>query len=216
MDSASAPLSLAKVPSSEPWSVRVLKRLRVKQSSLDKAPDISAVLKETYGGLSLAVEAMRFSTNSDLIQRWLARFDRLSDRDRKIPRIIEAVALSQEIPVADLFGHILLALREYSVYTVKAIAVSHHPEIMKKRVEFAKLPGGFRDRDALDLMLGALPSNKGSTFIQKAVFTSTDSPENDVPEEAHPQEIVDDMDFVFPNAEDVQDKLVPIRQRLVE
>jgi hypothetical protein len=36
------------------------------------------------------------------------------------------------------------------------IAMSHYPEVLKKRIEYAKLPGGWRDRDALDKLVWSL------------------------------------------------------------
>jgi hypothetical protein len=77
-----------------------------------------------------------------------------SPRDRE-KLSIEAIALAAKLDIRHLWGEIMLAMREHSVNSVKVIAVANHPEVIKRRVEFAQLPGGFRDRDALDTMLGA-------------------------------------------------------------
>jgi len=156
---------------------------------------------------------MRFS-QSDMIETWFHRYDRLSERERQVARIIEIVALSLGQNVTHLWGEIMLAIRERSVQMVKAIAVSNHPRMMKKRIEFAQLPGGYRDRDALDTMLGALPSNKGTTFIQRAFFTNPEGPKDEEPEPR--EEVAEDLDFIFPEAQLVQEKLVPVRQRLLD
>jgi hypothetical protein len=129
----------------------------------------------------------------------------------------EAVALAGGIDVQHLFGEILLAMREHSVNAVKFIAVATHPRVMKKRVEFAQTAGGTRDRDALDTMLGALPSNKGNTFINKFFAAGADPDEDDKPEPAPVvEELMDDANFVFPNAEDMQERLQPLRQKRLE
>jgi hypothetical protein len=39
----------------------------------------------------------------------------------------------------------------------KLIAIFNAPEVMKKRVEYALLPGGWRDRDALEKLVLGLP-----------------------------------------------------------
>jgi len=38
----------------------------------------------------------------------------------------------------------------------KVIAMSHYPEVVKKQIEYAKLPGGWRDRDALAKLFRSL------------------------------------------------------------
>jgi hypothetical protein len=49
----------------------------------------------------------------------------------------------------------MLALHEFR----KTIAASHCLDLLEKRIEFAKLPSGWRDRDAIDKLLGVLPIN---------------------------------------------------------
>lgn len=165
----------------------------------------------------MALKAMRFSSG-DLVRRFLKKYDDIAERDRN-SLSIEAIALSEGIDVSHLLGEIALAMREYSVTTVKMIAVSAHPDTMKARVKFAKQEGGSRDRDALDTMLGALPPNKGggSTFINK--FFAGGSREVEEPVEIReepPEELVADLDFCFPDSDKMQGRLQPMRQRLLE
>jgi hypothetical protein len=47
----------------------------------------------------------------------------------------------------------MLALHEFG----KTIAMSQYPDVLQKRIEYAMLPSGWRDRDAIDKLLGVLP-----------------------------------------------------------
>lgn len=157
---------------------------------------------------------MRFSQDP-LIASFLDKYDSIPKRDREsLP--IEAIAVAAGIDVRHLWGEIMLAIREQSVNAVKIIAVASHPDVIRKRVEFSMTPGGFRDRDALDTMLGALPSNKGTTFINK-YFAGKDNPPGEPSEEPEEkEELVDDVDFIFPDAERLQERVHPLRQKLLE
>ncbi len=67
----------------------------------------------------------------------------------------EAIGLAAGIDLIRLLGAALLARWEHSMMAGQVIAIFNAPEVMKKRVEFAMLPGGWRDRDALEkLILG--------------------------------------------------------------
>jgi hypothetical protein len=69
-----------------------------------------------------------------------------------------------------LWGEIMLAMREHSVNSVKVIAVASHPDVIKRSVEFAQLPGGFRDREHIHTMLGASPDSQESVNIYQQGF----------------------------------------------
>ena len=68
----------------------------------------------------------------------------------------EAISLAAGIDPAHLLGAALLAGREHTMRVGELFAVSHSLEVVKKRFEFAKLPGGWRDRDFLDKLVGFL------------------------------------------------------------
>ncbi len=205
--------SLDRVPSSEvatPRKLAALKRLGVSREQLAVQPDISSILKQTRAGIALALKALRFSQDGT-VEKFLKKYDSIPARDRKsLP--IEAVAIAAKVDLRILLGEIMLAVREHSVSQVKIIAVASHPQVIKSRVQFAKLPGGFRDRDALDTMLGALPSPKGPTFIGK--FFAGAVPESEQPEK--PDVFDDEMDVVFPDVSKMQERIHPVRQKLLE
>lgn len=176
------------------------------------APQITPILNEVTDGVKIAFKAMRFSSEP-LIVAFLEKWDSLSAHDQeKCP--IEAVAISANLDIKHLWGEMMLAIREQSVASVKIIAVASHPEITKKRVEFAKTPGGFRDRDALDTMLGALPKNQGISIFNK-IFTGTKETEEEK-NDPLPPEMEDDIDVMFPDCSAMQERVQPLRQKMLE
>ena len=81
--------------------------------------------------------------------------------------------------------------------------------------------GGEKDRTAVDMAIGWLQGPKSPTFIGKqvAVFNgpggqNKDDEGNTI--DAKPETVSDGFDDLFPSPNDVQEKLVPIRQRLLE
>jgi hypothetical protein len=185
-----------------------LARLGVKPEDLANCPQITPILKEVRGGLSLAIKAMRFSEDDEFIGPFLDKYDSIPARDRE-NLSFEAIALAAGLNIKHLFGEITLAMREHEVSAVKVIAMAAHPEVMKARVEYALTPGGYRDRDKLDEILGALKPSAGPTFIGKAFFSSNKEEPDDDPN----KEMVDDEDFCFPDCELIQETVQPLRQR---
>ena len=187
-----------------------LARLKISPEELRNAPPLSEILKEVRGGIGLAIKAMRFS-DSEPIVTFLKKYDSISERDRK-SLSFEAIALAARINVATLLGEILLAERKHSVMRVTHIAVSAHPDVMKSRARFALKRDGYRDRDKMDEILGALKPAAGSTFIGKAFFGSG----KEEPEEEKPEPSVTDEDWIFPDCEVMQEHVQPMRQKLLE
>lgn len=207
--------NLLKVPSEPelPRKSAALSRLGVSKEQLDSAPEITPILKETRGGIKMALSALRFSSDP-AVEKFLAKYDSIPDRDRKsLP--LEAIALAADVDIRALLGEIMLAVREHSVSRVKMIAIASHPEVIKRRVEFAQLPGGFRDRDALDTMLGALPRPNAATFIDK-VFFGKPEPTNQETTKDPGEELASDEDYIFPDASEIQERIQPMRQRMLE
>jgi hypothetical protein len=154
---------------------------------------------------------MRFADDSELIEEFFVKYDSLPDADRRNVRI-EEVALSIGQNIRHLWGEIQLAIRQYSASSVLTIAADAHPEITKKRIEFAKTPGGFRDRDKLDEILGAIKPAQGSTFINKYFSGTAKMPEDEV----EPEQVADDIDAIFPDCSILQERIQPVRQKVLE
>ncbi len=157
------------------------------------------------------MQAMRFSS-SPAIKQYLKRFDQIPEGDRNyIP--MEAVCIAADIEPTYLLGEIMLALREHSVTKYKLRAIVGHPEIIEHRLKFAKRREGFRDRDAVDTMMGALPSRQqGTTFINKFFAGKAEEPGDAQP----PERFEDDLDVIFPDVSVMQEKVQPMRQKLLE
>jgi hypothetical protein len=164
---------------------------------------------------------MRFAINDEVIAPFLEKYDSLSEMDRRAASF-EAIGLSAGLNLNHLYGSASIAVAAYCANKSRLIAVTNHPDVMQKRVEYALIAGGEKDRTALDIMVGSQQSTKGPTFIGKAIFggpsskKAKDDDDDDSEEETAATPMVDDIDGLFPAADVVQNKLVPIRQRLLD
>jgi len=132
---------------SEARKARALSKLGVSADQLASAPQITPLLKGS-GSLKAVLEAMRFSQDP-VAQSFLAKHDSLGVWARE-NTCWEAIALAAGVDLLHLLGAALLAWREQTVTVGKLMAMFHLPEVVKKRIEYAKRLGGWRDRDALD------------------------------------------------------------------
>jgi hypothetical protein len=194
-----------------------LRRLHVSPGKLAVAPQITPLLKRAEGGLGQVFTAMRFSPD-EVIVAFLKKYDSVPEGDRAhLP--IEAIALAAGVDIAHLLGSVLMSLQQQAVNTVKIIAMSAHPTITEARVKYGKLPLGEKDRTALDTAMGFLPSPKGPTFIGKAIFGSGKNAMDQQRGDDDDDNVVDidgpDLDKLFPPANAMQEKLTPIRQRML-
>lgn len=158
---------------------------------------------------------MRFAAQDEVIAAFLKKYDSIPVGDRnRVPW--EAVALAAKVNMNHLLGSITLALASQSANTSRIIAVTNHPKITKARVKYGEMAGGERDRTQLDIMVGALPSAKGPTFIGKAVFGaggSAKDKDDDNEVEAIPfGEGSDVEDRLFSHG-DLDNTIMKIRQR---
>jgi hypothetical protein len=197
-------------------TANALKRLRVTRTQLAEAPEITTMLKRADGGMQQVYAAMRFSPD-DVIFTFLKKYDAIPSGDREhLP--IEAIALAAGVDIRLLLGSILVSLQAQAVNTVKVIAMTAHPKITEARVAYGQLPFGEKDRNALDVAMGFLPSPKGPTFIGKAIFGSgknaIDQQRGDDDEEGDGDD-GPDLDRLFPPANAMQQKLTPIRQKML-
>jgi hypothetical protein len=133
---------------------RALRKLGVTADQAASAPQITPLLKGTRGSLKAALQAMRFSQDP-VVQSFLAKRDSLGVWARE-NTCWEAIALGAGIDLIHLLGAALLARRKLTTTTGNVIAMSHYPEVMQKRCEYAKRPGGWRDRAVLDKLIWSL------------------------------------------------------------
>jgi hypothetical protein len=133
---------------------RAFRKLGVSADQVASATRITPFLKGACGGLKAALEAMRFSQDP-VVQCFLAKRDSLGVWARE-NTCWEAVALAAGVDLSHLLGAALLAWREHTMTVGKLIAMSHHPKVVKKQIENAMLPGGWRDREAIHKLVGLL------------------------------------------------------------
>jgi hypothetical protein len=193
-------------------TAEALKRLKVKPEQLAKVPALSSMFKHAEGGLRSVLDAMRFCVHDEVIAAFLKKYDAMPETDRRcVPW--EAIALSANLDGRTLCGAIMNAITLSFGNTSRILALTAHPSLMKKRIEFAKMPSGEKDRTAVDIMVGALPSPKGPTFIGKAVFGSSAEKSEESSESSEVFGSEDDLDDLFPSPSAMLEKLVPIRQK---
>lgn len=205
-------------------TLQALKRLGVKEDRLTNVPPLSQMIKEDaagIGGMKAVLNALRFAGDDADVATFLNKYDSIPAGDReRLPW--EAIAIAAELNVNHLLGAIHAAVHKYSVGRVKLIATLGHPLITKARIKYGQLPSGDKDRSAIDLALGFTPSPKGPTFIGKAVFggaSQTAAGDKDDDDDTPAEGVyVDegDLDNLFPPSSAMQDKLIPIRQKLLE
>lgn len=191
----------------------------VKPSDFEKVDQITPIFKQAEGGLKAVLGAMRFCAEDQTIASFLKKYDSTPEVDRiRVPW--EAIAIAAGVTTKDLAGSIILAMQAVSATTVKVIAFSGHPKLMQARVKFGQLPSGEKDRAAVDTALGFLPSPKGPTFIGKAIFGGAggnvgSAPKGDDDTDDADSDTDSDYNDLFPSPGEIQEKLVPIRQRLL-
>ena len=92
-----------------------------------------------------------YLSEDPVVQRFLAKRNSLGAWARENVSW-EGIAIAAGIELEHLLGAATLAMHDYG----KFIAMEYYPEVIKKRIEFALLPGGWRDREALDKLIGLL------------------------------------------------------------
>ena len=133
---------------------RALRKLGVSADQVASAPHITALLRDEWGSPKPALEAMRFSRDP-VVKCFLAKRNSLGVWARE-NTCWEAIALAAGVDLEHLLGAALLARQEHTLTVGKLIAMFHFPEVVKKRIKYAKLPGEWRDRDFLHKLCGFL------------------------------------------------------------
>ena len=137
---------------------KALRKLGVSADQVASVPQITPLLRNKRRSLRPVLLAMYVSQDS-VVQSFLAKRNSLGVWARENV-CWEAIALAAGTDLEHLLGATMLALREFE----KTIAALHCLDVLEKRIEYAKLPGGWRDRDALDKLLGLLPFNSSSVM----------------------------------------------------
>lgn len=188
-----------------PLPAYLFRKYGIRQAELLLAPEIEDLLGSmALGGLKTCLQAMRYSQDPIIVQ-FLEKFDKATGKERRDLHW-QGFVLACGLDFRTFVGSVIMAVREYSVNQVKLLALTQHPEIMKARIANAKSPKGVKDRDAIDTMLGALPSPKGATFINKQYIApgkngaGKEEPDDDDTIDAEDV----DLDTLFPPLQDTQ------------
>lgn len=183
-----------------------LERLGVTEEALSSVPPMTELFREACENFYEVIVAMRFSSDP-VIADFLKLYITLSDEEKSVVPL-EAVALAAGIEIPYLIGAVLMAIRQYTVDEVKVIAMMGHPDSMRARVSNAKLIGGYRDREALDIALGFLPKKReGATIINFGPGGTLSLPDGNEEDSEEP-----DLDQLFPDVSQMQKRIAPIRQ----
>ena len=186
----------------------------MRPEKLATLPQITPLFKRADGGLKGVIEAMRFASQDETIAGFLKKYDSIPAGDReRVPW--EAIALAAKLDVQQLTGAIMFALENSSANTVRILGWTAHPEVMRKTIKYAKMPGGQKDRVTFHTGLDGSPSAKGPTFIGKQVAVFGSQGGKDAEEQAKTFGANNNPDELFPSSSVMQERLVPIRQRLL-
>ena len=217
-------MPVPKLPVKDKRVELALKKLKIKPETLATAPPITMLLKKDLkGGLKTALEAMSFATEDQEISAFLKAYSKIPIGARpKVPW--EAIAIAAKVNPKHLYGAIRLAVEVHCMNRSRFIAVTNHPSITKARVGFGLAHvGADKDRMALDIQVGAMQGPKAPTINvnqQVASFPGrggkSKGDEDDGNEVEAQYDSSDGFDRLFPSPDVMQQKLVPIRQRLLE
>jgi len=132
---------------------KALRKLGVSTDEIASVPQITPLLRDKRRSLKPVLLAMYLSRDP-VVESFLAKRASLDVWARENTPW-EAIAVSAGIDLEHLLGAAMLAMLEFG----KFVAMGHYPEVIKRRIEFALLPGGWRDRDFFHKFLGLLPMN---------------------------------------------------------
>jgi len=150
-----------------------LAKLGISAAALANAAPLTGILAEAEGGIPAILETMRLARDVPIIGQFLETYEAQTVKDRELVPL-EGFAILAGVGIPELLGEILL---------------------VRRRVEYAMLPEGVKDRDAIDKALRFLPTPKGTTIV--------------LPPELHPAVAgvsPDDVDTdqIFPDLKDTQ------------
>lgn len=203
-------MPVPKLPKTTDRAAEALKRLKIKPEALATAPQITELFRGAEGGLKLVLRAMRFWTHDEVIAAFLKKYDTMPEGDRAhLPW--EAIGLAAKLDIRTLSGAIMNAIVQFTGNDSKILALTSHRKVLASSIRYAQKPSGDKDRRDVHLMVGALPSPKGPTFIGKAVFGGSKNNDDAEPGKVFTED--DDPNAIFPDASSMQERLIPIRQR---
>jgi hypothetical protein len=125
-------------------------------------PRITRILAEAKEGLPQALLSLRGSGDPDA-KVFVHKYDSVSRSDRRyrIGSNWEAIAFAAGLDPRRLFGVAVDCLLHDEETVAQIIAATAHPLVVKRSVEHALAPGGWRDRHDLMAARGFHPGTAG-------------------------------------------------------
>lgn len=195
-----------------------LKRLGISEEAIERMPQITPML-QAIGGHQAIIDTLRYSIEPAGVA-FLTCYDKLPRGDREsLP--IEAIAMKASVGTLELLGTIMLAAKSKNGQESALLAITKHPEVLRKTIEYAELPGGIQDRRLLHEAVNFVPGKKGFNmnfhFGSQPSAAPNPKPEpeeeedDDPPEEGSPV-----FNNLFPMVTGKLDEWGEMRNRLLE
>jgi hypothetical protein len=199
---------------------QALRRLNLTSDELERverSPAITPLLKTSEIGHEAAIAILRYSFEP-VATVFLACYDRLPKGDREVLPI-EVIGVRAGVGMLELLGAIMLAAKSKIGQESALLAITSHPAVLKKTIEYAELPGGIQDRRLLHEAVNFVPGKKGFNMnfhfgAQPAKEASTApavESEEDEDEDENP-----DFNNLFPMVTDRLEEWGDMRNRLLE
>lgn len=196
-----------------------LKRLGISEEAIERMPQITPMLA-AIGGHQAIINTLRYSIEPAACA-FLDCYDKLPKGDREsLP--IEAIAIKANVGMLELLGTIMLAAKNKNGQESALLAITSHPEVLRKTIEYAELPGGIQDRRLLHEAVNFVASKKGfnMNFHFGSQPNKDPNPAAPVEPEEEEDESTDDespiFNNLFPMVTRKLDEWGDIRNRLLE
>jgi hypothetical protein len=136
--------------------------MKVSQEDVDRAPNISGMIRRLLGKTAKAIAALRFSSDP-IVESLLQVYDRLPVGDRDLVPL-EAICIKAEVTPPAILGALMICIRQTNGQESALKAMIAHPKIVDATVRYAKLAGGDKDRKMLHESIGFLPTKQGGNI----------------------------------------------------
>jgi hypothetical protein len=164
------------------------------------------------GNRRKVINAMRFSDEPEILS-FLKVWDAIPKCDRtQIP--LEAVMLKAQVSFKHLMGAYVVSFRSIQMQKSALRAMALHPDIVDSTGDYAKLPGGDRDRRMLHEAVGFLPTSKGASINFNFPGSEAKMPEEQPVESDTLQ--APEVDDLFPLITEREESWQQARTKLLE
>lgn len=187
-----------------------LGRLGVNNEQILQCPPLSPIFGHSKN-INMAIDSLRFSADP-VATKFLAVHDKIPVGDRKYLTdvVLEAVSVKAGLKLSEvneLLGAMVRSFQQIQVQKSAMLAMAEHPGIVRKTIDFAKLPRHDRDRKMMHEAVRFIPTPVGSTVN---VFPQHQDDKPRPEDDASP-----DVNEVFPLITDSQQEWQDRRQKVL-